>query len=70
MFCRARQLRVEQNLTIDEVARRTEVDRSRISRFERGYLRLRLDELRRIAGVLEVTIEQLTEPAAAGPQNT
>jgi transcriptional regulator with XRE-family HTH domain len=51
--------RVEFGLSLDELARRSGNERSRLSRAERGYLHLREDELVRIAEQLGVTSEQI-----------
>lgn len=57
-----RTLRNEQGLTIDELAKRANSERSRISRAERDYQRLRADELRRIARVLGVEVGDIVPP--------
>jgi transcriptional regulator with XRE-family HTH domain len=49
-----RKVREGKHLTIDEAGRRAKVERSRLSRYERGYLRLRGDELIRLARTLHV----------------
>ena len=42
-------------LTLDEVAQRSGTERSKLSRAERGFVRLREDELERLVDVFEQT---------------
>lgn len=49
-------------LTLDELARRSGTERSKLSRAERGFVRLRADELERLVNALdEVPAELITE---------
>ena len=56
-----RRLRTRSGLSLDEAGRRARVERSRLSRWERGYLRLRRDELLRLARALHVRSGVLPE---------
>jgi DNA-binding Xre family transcriptional regulator len=60
----ARTLRVHLGLTLDELGRRTGIDRSRLSRFERGYGKLKAAELERLAAVLGTSADALAPPLA------
>ena len=51
-----RLLRKAQGFTLDELARRAKSERTRLSRYERGYARLNPDELKRVARVLRVKV--------------
>ena len=46
-------------LTQDQLAAKSHVERTKISRAERGFAHLRRDEIRRIARVLRVRIRDL-----------
>lgn len=59
-----RQERVRQSLSIDELARRSGIERSVLGRYERGYARLRPEQLRRVARILRVPVRQISEPAS------
>jgi transcriptional regulator with XRE-family HTH domain len=52
-------LRRTRELTQDELARRTGIERSKLSRAERGYSSLHPEELRRLARVLRVKVVDL-----------
>lgn len=56
-----RLLRVKANLTLDEVGRLAKIERSRLSRAERGYVTLASDELARLLPIIQ---------QAANPQPT
>ncbi len=62
---RLKLLRLQAGLLQLQVAQRSKIARARLSEIECGYVDPRPDELRRIAQVLGVPIEQLREPAAA-----
>jgi len=53
--------RLQCGLSLDELGRRAGVERSRLSRAERGYARLSEIELERIALVLDLPVEHLVE---------
>lgn len=54
-----RDIRKAKGLTLDELARRAKSERSKLSRAERGYAKLREDELRRVARALGISVKQL-----------
>jgi transcriptional regulator with XRE-family HTH domain len=56
---RLRELRVQQGLTLDEVATRSNIDVSTLSRLESGKRRLALDHLPRLAAALSVSTDDL-----------
>jgi len=60
-----RVLRLQRGLTIDELAKRADSERSRLSRAERDYQRLRADELDRIAQVLGVRVADIAPPCGS-----
>jgi transcriptional regulator with XRE-family HTH domain len=51
--------RFHAGLSLDELGRRAAIERSKLSRAERGYVRLRPDEVRRVARALRVRITDL-----------
>ena len=53
-------LRAKMGLNQDELARAAQVSQQSVSRWERGQAEPRLDQLRRIAQVTGVSIEELT----------
>jgi transcriptional regulator with XRE-family HTH domain len=55
---RIRQIRSKQGLTLDELGRRTNIDRTKLSRAERGYARLTADEMKRIRHALKKTTQR------------
>jgi transcriptional regulator with XRE-family HTH domain len=57
--CIIRRIRRSKELTQDELARRSGLERSRLCRAERGYATLTENELRRLAETLEVDASQL-----------
>lgn len=63
-----RSIRQQMKLSIDEIARRSGVERSRISRAERGYVALQAEEIRRLAAVVSVEPSVLVvyAPVASG----
>ncbi|MCV7221437.1 helix-turn-helix domain-containing protein [Mycolicibacterium elephantis] len=66
---RLRELRNQHGLTLEEVARRSNIDVSTLSRLESGKRRLALDHLPRLAAALSVsTDELLREPEAPDPR--
>jgi transcriptional regulator with XRE-family HTH domain len=66
---RLRQLRMQRGLTLEDVAGRSSIDVSTLSRLESGKRRLALDHLPRLAAALSVsTDELLTSPAAQDPR--
>lgn len=56
---RLRELRVQRGLTLEEVARRSSIDISTLSRLESGKRRLALDHLPRLAAALSVSTDDL-----------
>jgi transcriptional regulator with XRE-family HTH domain len=54
-----RLLRQKLRLTLDEAGRRSKIERTRLWRWEAGYLRLRDEELTRLAEVLGVAEKSL-----------
>jgi transcriptional regulator with XRE-family HTH domain len=69
---RIRRHRLWANLTQDEIARRTSLDRRTVQRIERGETDARLSWLLRIAGAIGIPLAQLVEPRppARGSQTT
>lgn len=66
---RLRELRNQHGLTLEEVAGRSNIDVSTLSRLESGKRRLALDHLPRLAAALSVsTDELLREPEAPDPR--
>lgn len=66
---RLRELRTQRGLTLDDVAKRADIDVSTLSRLESGKRRLALDHLPRLATALSVsTDELLREPEAEDPR--
>lgn len=55
-----RAFRSARGLTLDELGKRAKIERSRLSRAERGYATLSKDDLRRLAHVLRVRVVDLT----------
>ncbi len=51
----SRELRERLGLSLDEAGRRASIERSRLSRYERGYAELRAEESARLASVLGVS---------------
>lgn len=62
--------RRELGLSIDELGQRADIERSRLSRAERGYIHLHHDELTRLAVHLGLEVDQVTAamPAPARRQ--
>lgn len=66
---RLRELRVEQNLTLAQVAARAAIDVSTLSRLESGKRRLALDHVPALAAALNVSADELLgSPAVADPR--
>src|ERR1700760_1301398 len=66
---RLRELRTERGLTLEEVARRADIDISTLSRLESGKRRLALDHLPRLAAALSVSTDDLLRaPGAEDPR--
>ena len=66
---RLRELRVRQGLTLDDVAKRAQIDVSTLSRLESGKRRLALDQLPRLAAALSVSTDDLMrEPEQPDPR--
>jgi transcriptional regulator with XRE-family HTH domain len=66
---RLRELRMQHGLTLEDVAARSNIDVSTLSRLESGKRRLALDHLPRLAAALSVsTDELLTAPEAQDPR--
>ena len=66
---RLRELRTQRGLTLDEVAKRADIDVSTLSRLESGKRRLALDHLPRLASALSVTTDDLMRaPEADDPR--
>lgn len=63
---RLRELRLEQGLTLQQVAERASVDVSTLSRLEAGKRRLALDHVPRLAAALGVSADELLGTAAIG----
>lgn len=60
-----RLLRKAQGFTLDELARRANSERTRLSRYERGYARLSQGELKRVARVLRVKVDVIAHDSQA-----
>lgn len=68
---RLRELRAQRGLTLEDVARRAQIDVSTLSRLESGKRRLALDHLPRLAAALSVTTDELLRaPQAEDPRVT
>ena len=71
-FCvrrRLRELRMQHGLTLEDVASRSNIDVSTLSRLESGKRRLALDHLPRLAAALSVTTDELLRtPEAEDPR--
>jgi transcriptional regulator with XRE-family HTH domain len=66
---RLRELRMQHGLTLDDVASRSNIDVSTLSRLESGKRRLALDHLPRLAAALSVTTDELLRtPEAEDPR--
>jgi transcriptional regulator with XRE-family HTH domain len=66
---RLRELRMQHGLTLDDVASRSNIDISTLSRLESGKRRLALDHLPRLAAALSVTTDDLLRaPEAEDPR--
>mgnify|MGYP000993528228 CR=1 FL=1 len=66
---RLRELRTQRGLTLEDVARRANIDVSTLSRLESGKRRLALDHLPRLAAALSVTTDDLLHsPEADDPR--
>ena len=61
---RLRTIRTQQGLSLDELGRRVQIERTRLSRAERGYSKLSESELERLASALNVSLDTLA--AATG----
>ena len=57
---RLRTIRTQQGLSLDELGRRVQIERTRLSRAERGYSKLSEGELERLASALDVSVEILS----------
>jgi transcriptional regulator with XRE-family HTH domain len=73
---RLRELRMQRGLTLDDVASRSAIDISTLSRLESGKRRLALDHLPRLAAALSVSTDELlkapeaTDPRVKGSSHT
>ena len=56
---RLRSLRLARDWTLDELARRTNIGASTISRIETGHRRLAVDDLAELARALETTVDEI-----------
>jgi transcriptional regulator with XRE-family HTH domain len=66
---RLRELRTQRGLTLEEVATKSAIDVSTLSRLESGKRRLALDHLPRLAAALSVTTDELLRaPEAEDPR--
>src|SRR5688500_16173463 len=66
---RLRDLRMQRGLTLEEVAGRSSIDVSTLSRLESGKRRLALDHLPRLAAALSVSTDELLRaPEAEDPR--
>jgi transcriptional regulator with XRE-family HTH domain len=63
---RLRQLRMQRGLTLEDVANRSSIDVSTLSRLESGKRRLALDHLPRLATALSVSTDELLRAPEAG----
>ena len=62
---RIRALREASRLTLDEAGRRAGIERTKLSRAERDYVRLKPEEEERLAPVYGVNVERLRDDTAA-----
>lgn len=62
---RLRELRTQRGLTLEDVAKRADIDVSTLSRLESGKRRLALDHLPRLASALSVSTDELLRGAEA-----
>src|SRR5256885_15080048 len=66
---RLRELRMQRGLTLEDVASRSSIDVSTLSRLEAGKRRLALDHLPRLAAALSVSTDELLRaPEAEDPR--
>lgn len=66
---RLRELRTQRGMTLEEVATRSAIDVSTLSRLESGKRRLAIDHLPRLAAALSVTTDELLRaPEAEDPR--
>lgn len=66
---RLRELRTQRGMTLEEVATRSAIDVSTLSRLESGKRRLAIDHLPRLAAALSVTTDELLRaPQAEDPR--
>jgi transcriptional regulator with XRE-family HTH domain len=66
---RLRELRLQRGMTLDDVARQSNIDVSTLSRLESGKRRLALDHLPRLANALSVSTDDLLrEPDVQDPR--
>src|SRR5215475_15390206 len=66
---RLRELRTQRGLTLEDVATRSNIDVSTLSRLESGKRRLALDHLPRLATALSVSTDELLRaPEAEDPR--
>ncbi len=66
---RLREIRTQRGLTLEDVARRADIDVSTLSRLESGKRRLALDHLPRLAAALSITTDDLLRaPDAEDPR--
>src|ERR1700756_2668450 len=66
---RLRELRMQRGLTLEDVANRSSIDISTLSRLESGKRRLALDHLPRLAAALSVSTDDLLRaPGAEDPR--
>ena len=56
---RLRELRIARGMTLEDVANRSSIDMSTLSRLESGKRRLALDHLPRLAAALSVSTDEL-----------
>lgn len=61
-----RRIRVDQHLSIEELAGRAEVDASFVARIERGTANPSIDVIERLAKALKVRLTALVEESALG----
>ena len=68
---RLRELRIQHGLTLEDVAGRSNIDVSTLSRLESGKRRLALDHLPRLAAALSISTDELLRaPEAEDPRVT
>lgn len=58
----AREIRENKGLSLEQVARETELSIGHLARFERGEAKLGQDNLIKLAKALSVHVEELVEP--------